>query len=392
MCRVPGAGCIACRVPGAECGPGVPGGHQRNAPGTGTGTKSTWHSALGTWNLGRVRCRAGGNIQTVAVIGAGSWGTSLAIHLARVGHEVRLWGRDPALVDDMTARRANAVYLPDFPFPPSLRPVSTMGAALADARLVILAVPSHGFRQVVHEAARDISPDALVVSATKGLEETTLQRMSEVMAFELPRAGERAVLSGPSFAVELARELPTAVVVASTVNGAVEHVQAEFRSATLRLYGSADVVGVEIGGALKNIIAIAAGVVEGLGLGHNALAALMTRGLAEVTRLAVALGAQRDTLAGLAGLGDLVLTCTGHLSRNRHVGMQLAQGRSLAEILASTKMVAEGVRTTRVALSLGDRHGVELPIAAQMADVLAGRRDPKSAVCELMGRKQRQET
>ena len=198
-------------------------------------------------------------------------------------------------------------------------------------------------------------------------------------------------MSGPSFAVELARELPTAVVVASASADAVERVQQEFRSASLRLYGSADLVGVEIGGALKNIIAIAAGVVEGLGLGHNALAALITRGLAELSRLAVALGAQRETLAGLAGLGDLVLTCTGNLSRNRHVGLELARGRTLPEILASTKMVAEGVRTTHAALMLGAQHGVELPIAAQMAAVLDGRCDPRTAVLELMGRRQKQE-
>jgi glycerol-3-phosphate dehydrogenase (NAD(P)+) len=215
--------------------------------------------------------------------------------------------------------------------------------------------------------------------------------MSEVIAAELPQAGEIAVLSGPSFAAELARELPTAVVVASTTNGAVEHVQAEFRSPALRLYGSGDVVGVEIGGALKNIIAIAAGVVEGLGLGHNALAALITRGLAEITRLAVALGAHRETLAGLAGLGDLVLTCTGQLSRNRHVGVELAHGRGLEEILASTKMIAEGVRTTHAALELGARHGIELPIAQKMDEVLRGRRDPKIAVFELMGRRQTHE-
>jgi glycerol-3-phosphate dehydrogenase (NAD(P)+) len=325
------------------------------------------------------------------VIGAGSWGTALAIHLARVGHAVRLWGRDPALVADMLARRANAVYLPDINFPPSLRPVPEIEAALSQTRFVVLAVPSHGLRLVLRQAARAIPADALLVSATKGLEESTLERMSQIIASELPHVHELTVLSGPSFAAELAREMPTAVVVASTINGAVEHVQAEFRSTALRLYGSADVIGVEIGGALKNIIAIAAGVVEGLGLGHNALAALMTRGLAEITRLAVALGAQRETLSGLAGLGDLVLTCTGHLSRNRHVGMELARGRPLDEILASTKMVAEGVRTTSAALALGARLGVELPIAAQMADVLGGRRDPKSAVCELMGRRQRQE-
>jgi glycerol-3-phosphate dehydrogenase (NAD(P)+) len=325
------------------------------------------------------------------VIGAGGWGTALAVHLARLGHQVRLWGRDRALVDDMTARRANAVYLPDINFPDSLLPTASLSSALADAHIVVLAVPSHGLRQILRDAASDISADALVVSATKGLEEGTHLRMSQVIAAELPSVRELAVLSGPSFAAELARELPTAVVVASCDNGAVEHVQAQFRSGALRLYGSPDVVGVEIGGALKNIIAIAAGVVEGLGLGHNALAALMTRGLAEITRLAVAVGAQRDTLAGLAGLGDLVLTCTGHLSRNRHVGIELARGRGLDEILASTKMVAEGVRTTRAALKLGTRHHVELPIAAQMASVLEGRRDAKAAVCELMGRRQKNE-
>jgi glycerol-3-phosphate dehydrogenase (NAD(P)+) len=290
----------------------------------------------------------------------------------------------------MQARRANAVYLPDINFPDSLQAVDSLSSALRDARTVLLAVPSHGLRHVLRAAAPSIARHAIVVSATKGLEEGTLLRMSEVIQSEWSH-GELAVLSGPSFAAELARELPTAVVVASTADGAVEHVQAEFRSGALRLYGSADVVGVEIGGALKNIIAIAAGAVEGLGLGHNALAALVTRGLAEITRLCVALGGQRDTLAGLAGLGDLVVTCTGQLSRNRHVGRELAHGRSLSEILASTKMVAEGVRTTGAALELGARHAIELPIAAQIGAVLEGRRDPASAVCELMGRRQKQE-
>jgi glycerol-3-phosphate dehydrogenase (NAD(P)+) len=328
---------------------------------------------------------------SIAVIGAGSWGTSLALHLSRIGHDVRLWARDPALAAEMRARRANAVYLPDFNFPDSLRPLESLSDALEGARVVVMAVPSHGMRAVLVRAAENVSRDAVVVTATKGLEEGTLLRMSEVVAQELRHVHDIVALSGPSFAAELASELPTAVVAASSVGGAVEHVQQEFRSSALRLYGSRDVVGVEIGGALKNIIAIAAGVVEGLGLGHNALAALITRGLAEITRLAVARGAQRETLSGLAGLGDLVLTCTGHLSRNRHVGVELAKGRPLADILASTKMVAEGVRTTTAALDLGARCGVELPIAAQMAEVLAGRRDPKTAVCELMGRRQRQE-
>jgi glycerol-3-phosphate dehydrogenase (NAD(P)+) len=328
---------------------------------------------------------------TVCVLGAGSWGTALAVHLARIGHDVRLWARDAALAADMSTRRANAVYLPDVNFPASLCPVNAIGKALDGARVVVLSVPSHGLRGVLRQAAPHVAPEMIVVSATKGLEEETLLRMSEVIGQELSGVREIVALSGPSFAIELAHELPTAIVAASLTPEAVEHVQDEFRSGTLRLYGSNDLVGVEIGGALKNIIAIAAGVVEGLGLGHNALAALITRGLAEITRLAVALGAHRETLSGLAGLGDLVLTCTGQLSRNRHVGVELAHGRPLAEILASTKMVAEGVRTTHAALALGARAGVELPIAAQMAEVLASRRDPKAAVFALMGRRQKQE-
>jgi glycerol-3-phosphate dehydrogenase (NAD(P)+) len=331
-------------------------------------------------------------IDAITVIGAGSWGTSLGVHLARIGHDVRLWGRDATLVADMSVRRANAVYLPDVPFPPRLRPTASISAALDGATVIVVAVPSHGLRRVLADAGPQLPTDALVVSTVKGLEEDSMLRMSEVILAELGGRHDVVALSGPSFAAELARELPTAVVVASSSADAVGRVQQEFRSPCLRLYGSSDVVGVEIGGALKNIIAIAAGVVEGLGLGHNALAALITRGLAELTRLAVALGAQRETLAGLAGLGDLVVTCTGTLSRNRHVGIELARGRPLREILASTKMVAEGVRTTQAALMLSARSGIELPIVAQMAAVLDGRSDPRTAVLELMGRRQRQES
>ena len=230
-----------------------------------------------------------------------------------------------------------------------------------------------------------------IVSATKGLESGTLLRMSEVIAEELGPERAVVVLSGPSFAVEVARELPTVVLAASTRPPATELVQAEFRGPFFRIYGSTDIVGVEIGGALKNVIAIAAGVVEGLGLGHNALAALITRGLAEITRLACAAGAQRETTAGLSGLGDLVLTCTGSLSRNRHVGIELAHGRRLADVLAGMKMIAEGVNTTNAALALGARHGVELPIATQMAAVLAGESDVRTAVEVLMLRRQRAE-
>ena len=328
---------------------------------------------------------------TIGVLGSGSWGTALAVHLARTGHDVRLWARDAALAEQMAARRVNATYLPGIELPKELQPTHALAAALAGAELVVMAVPSHGVRTVARAASPLLVSGCTLVSATKGLEETSLLRMSEVLRAECPADSAIVVLSGPSFAIELARELPTAMVAAGESSAAVEMIQAHFRSGALRLYGSSDVVGVEIGGALKNSIAIAAGVVDGLGLGHNALAALITRGLAELSRLAVGLGAQRETMAGLAGLGDLVLTCTGNLSRNRQLGMALARGESLAQILARTKSVAEGVRTTEAALALGARHGIELPIAREMSDVLAGRTDPQAAIRNLMGRKQKLE-
>jgi glycerol-3-phosphate dehydrogenase (NAD(P)+) len=327
----------------------------------------------------------------VTVLGAGSWGTALAVHLARVGHDVRLWARDRALVDDMRGRRANAVYLPDVDLPPSVSVTHDLHDALAGVRLVVIAIPSHGCRAVVRAAAPAIASSATIVSATKGLEAGSLLRMSEVIAHEAGPSRPVVVLSGPSFASEVARRLPTAVLAASTDARAMELVQAEFRGPYFRLYGSDDVVAVELGGAMKNVIAIAAGVVEGLGLGHNALAGLITRGLAEITRLACAAGGKRETLAGLSGLGDLVLTCTGDLSRNRHVGIELARGRSLHDIVSGMKMIAEGVRTTDAALALGARHGVELPIATQMSEVLAGRVDVRSALDALMLRRQRAE-
>ena len=328
---------------------------------------------------------------TIGVLGAGSWGTALAVHLARTGHDVRLWARDASLAAHMAEARTNDTYLPGIVLPPALQPTHVLEAALAEAEFIVMAVPSHGLRLVARAASPFLPAGGTLVSATKGLEQDSMLRMSEVLHDECPDASAIVVLSGPSFAIELARELPTALVAAGDSSAAVEMIQAHFRSPALRLYGSSDVVGVEIGGALKNIIAIAAGVVEGLGLGHNALAALITRGLAEISRLAVGLGAQRDTLAGLAGLGDLVLTCTGDLSRNRQLGMALARGESLADVLARTRMVAEGVRTTRAALALGARHGIEMPIAQGMADVLAGRTDPQTAIRHLMGRKQKLE-
>jgi glycerol-3-phosphate dehydrogenase (NAD(P)+) len=313
------------------------------------------------------------------------------VHLARVGHDAWLWGRDAGLVADMRVRQVNAVYLPDVRFPPRLQVTSDIDEALDAAAVVVMAAPSHGTRDVARLAAPFVQPGTIVVSATKGLEQHTLFRVSEILEQELDRRVAVAVVSGPSFASELARELPTAVSVASRDLDVVTAVQAEFRAPYFRLYGTSDVVGVEIGGALKNVIAIAAGLVEGLGLGHNALAGLITRGLAEISRLACAAGAQRETLSGLTGLGDLVLTCTSAPSRNRRVGIELAHGRALRDIVDGTRMVAEGVRTTRAALDLGARHGVELPIAAQVAELLAGRKDPRTALGELMVRPQRAE-
>ena len=248
-----------------------------------------------------------------------------------------------------------------------------------------------GFAPSPRAAAGAIPRDAVVVSATKGLESETLRRMSTVLEEEIGSQIPVVVLSGPSFAAEVGRSLPTAVLSASRSPSAAAYVQDRFKGPAFRIYVSDDVAGVEIGGATKNVIAIAAGAVEGLGLGHNAMAALMTRGLAEISRLAEAEGGRRETVAGLSGLGDLVLTSTGHLSRNRHVGCELGRGRSLNDILGSMRMVAEGVRTTAAALALGQRHGIELPITAEMAAVLEGRRQPAEAVDALMGRRQRAE-
>lgn len=330
-------------------------------------------------------------MRRVTVLGAGSWGTALAVHLGRVGHHVSLWARDHALATEVAQRRANAVYLPDVLLPEQVTVTSALETALDDTDLVVSAVPSHGCRMVMRAAAPHLHARATIVSAAKGLEAHSVLRMSEVIAQELGSERAVVVLSGPSFALEVAQQLPTVVLAASTDAAATERVQSEFRGPSFRLYGSSDVVGVELGGAMKNVIAIAAGVVEGLHLGHNALAAVITRGLAEITRLACAAGGKRDTTAGLSGLGDLVLTCTGSLSRNRHVGLELARGRSLAEIVAGMKMVAEGVNTTHAALTLGERYGVELPITMQMAAVLENTTDIRSAVDALMLRRQRSE-
>ena len=332
--------------------------------------------------------------QAAAILGAGSFGTALAVHLSRIGHDVRLWARDPDLARQMTVLRANPVYLTDLTLGPSVTPTADLDEALAGADLVVCAVPSHGARQVLGRAAPVIAPHATIVSAIKGLEEGTL---AAHVGADRRRCSARSVrwsaLSGPSFAAEVGR---------GTANGRGRRVAGSRtpyvscrRSSGRRICActaATDVVGVEIGGALKNVIAIAAGVVEGMGLGHNALAGLITRGLAEMSRLACALGGRRETLAGLAGLGDLVLTCTGRLSRNRHVGIELARGRSLEEIVAGTKMVAEGVRTTDAALALGARTRRRAADRDADGGRAAGRRSPRAALEELMLRPQRAES
>ena len=329
--------------------------------------------------------------ESIAILGAGSWGTALAVHCARGRHDVRLWGRDGGLIDEILRTRQNAAYLPDVTLDRRIAVTASLEAALDGAPIVVAAVPSHGMRHVLRDARPFLHRDAVLVSAAKGLETESLQRMSQVMEDEIS-GRPIAVLSGPSFAIEVARGLPTAVVVASRKASATAQVQDSLKGPTFRLYGSEDVPGVEFGGALKNVIAIAAGAVEGLGIGHNAMAALITRGLVEMSRLACAEGSRRETLAGLSGLGDLVLTCTGDLSRNRRVGIELGRGRPLGEILSHMRMVAEGVRTTTAALALGARHGVELPLAAQMAAVLDGRSSARDAVEALMLRPQRLES
>jgi len=324
----------------------------------------------------------------LAILGGGGWGTALAITLAPRFECVRLWVFEHDLALRIASTRENDIFLPGMPVPAKVEPVTDLGVALFDADIVIGVMPSHHARRVYTDALPYLDSASTFVSATKGLESGTLLRMSEVMAevFGTRFHPKIAVLSGPTFAREVAHGEPAALVVASAESAVAAAVQEAFSGRTFRLYTSADPVGVELGGALKNVIAIAAGVVEGLGLGNNTMAALITRGLAEITRLAVAMGAQPRTMAGLAGMGDLVLTCTGNLSRNRRVGMELAHGKALADILASTPMVAEGVETYSSAVALGAKFGVDLPIIRQMYLVLHDAKPPRDAIRDLMDR------
>jgi glycerol-3-phosphate dehydrogenase (NAD(P)+) len=330
----------------------------------------------------------------IAVIGAGSWGTALALLLSRKGFDVLLWGHRASHVEQLSRERQNRHYLPGYSFPDNLAMTADLRSAVTDCHTVVMVVPSHGFRVVFHGLKDLLTAGAVVVSATKGIENESLMTMTGVMEEELgdnPSGIRLAVLSGPSFAKEVAAEKPTAVTAASKDLAVAQLVQQTFFTDRFRVYASSDVIGVELGGPLKNVVAIAAGISDGLDFGTNARAALITRGLAEITRLAVKMGANPLTMAGLAGLGDLVLTCTGDLSRNRTVGLQLGQGKSLDAILAEMDMVAEGVKTTRSAFDLARKMNVEMPILEQVYAVLYEGKTCNDAVQDLMGREQREE-
>jgi len=327
----------------------------------------------------------------IAVLGAGAWGTALTISLARRGgHQLVLWSYSAELAEQMTETGENLQFLPGYTVPADVRVTSDLVGSVFEADIVLCVTPSEHMRGVFGQIAPVLTRDQIVVSATKGLEESSLLRMSQVIASLTNNPV--GVLSGPSFAAEVASGIPTAIVAASSVPGVAQTIQKEFSSSTLRLYTNDDVAGVELGGALKNVIALAAGVVNGLDLGYNSGAALITRGIAEMTRLAVACGGRRQTLAGLSGIGDLVLTCTGSLSRNRTVGTELGKGRSLPEILEGLHgKVAEGIRSTTAALGLAARYGVEMPITEQMDAILHHGKSPKDAIRDLMARPGRDE-
>ena len=317
----------------------------------------------------------------ITIVGSGSWGTALALSLARRGdHSIALWSHSAAV----------GTYLPGFPIPAQVDPETDLAEALAGAEIVISAVPSQHVREIYQAMAPLLEPGQLIVSATKGIEDGTFLRMTQVI--EQVYGGPAGALSGPSFAQEVAAGAPTAITVASSEVRVANRLQDELTAPGLRIYTNDDVIGVELGGALKNVIAIAAGIAAGLGLGHNSAAAIITRGIAEITRLAVACGGRRETLAGLSGVGDLVLTCTGPLSRNRSVGVELGRGHKLPAILAQLDgKVAEGVRTTSAALGLAKAHQVEMPITEQMLAILEHGKSPQDAIRELMARPGRDE-
>lgn len=327
----------------------------------------------------------------ITVLGAGAWGTALAISLARRGgHQLCLWAHSPALAGQLSEAGENLPYLPGFILPADIQVTSDLPGAIFEADILLCVTPSQHLREVISHIAPLLTKNQIILSASKGIEETTFLRMTQVIASITNNPS--GVISGPSFAQEVAAGIPTALVTASNFNQVAHTVQHDFSSPSLRVYTNEDVTGVELGGSLKNVIALAAGVSNGLNLGHNSAAALITRGIAEITRLAVACGGRRQTLAGLSGVGDLVLTCTGSLSRNRTVGIELGRGRQLPDIIASLNgKVAEGVRSTAAALGLAARYGVEMPITEQMDAILHRNKSPKEAIRELMSRPGRDE-
>jgi glycerol-3-phosphate dehydrogenase (NAD(P)+) len=331
-------------------------------------------------------------VSRIAVIGAGAWGTALSIVLTRADrHEVCLWAYEPEVVQSIQTTRTNDLFLPEHPLPNAVSATNDIAQALSRADFVLTVMPSHHARRLFEQMRSSLRPDVIIVSATKGIENQTYKRMTEV-AVEVTHTTRIAALSGPTFAKEVARADPCALTVAAQESDVAACIQREFSDPMFRIYTSDDVAGVELGGSLKNVIAISAGIVEGLGLGHNSAAALITRGLAEMTRLAVACGARRETLSGLSGMGDLVLTCTGGLSRNRTVGVELGRGKKLRDIMAGMHgMVAEGVLTADAALGLAQRHGIEMPITEQMHRILHEEKSPKDAIRELMSRPGREE-
>ena len=323
----------------------------------------------------------------ISVIGAGSFGTAMSVVTARCGNEVMLWAHDPKVAETINATGANPSYLRDVPLGPNVRATHDLAEAAAFSDLIFMIVPSHHYRRVLTDLSQHLTKGVSVISGTKGIENESLDRMSEISAAVLGgRLKHFAALSGPTFAVEAARSDPTAAVIAAHDVAFAEEMQKVLSCGTFRLYNSSDVIGVELAGSLKNVIAIAAGVLEGLGLGSNTTAALITRGLHEITRLGMGLGGRLETFAGLAGMGDLVLTCTGSLSRNRSVGVALGRGKRLDEILDETKFVAEGVKTSKAAKDLSERHHIEMPITTEMFRVLYEGESPRNAIQRLMSR------
>jgi glycerol-3-phosphate dehydrogenase (NAD(P)+) len=323
----------------------------------------------------------------LSVIGAGSFGTAMSVVAAHNNNDVVLWAHDPKVAEAIRETHTNPLYLPNIEVPASVHPTSDLAEAATFSDVLFMIVPSHHFRNVLAQLKPRLEKAVTVVSGTKGIENETLERMSEITSSVLgDKLAAFSVLSGPTFAVESAKGFPTAAVIASSDVATAQRIQQVLSSPTFRMYHSEDVAGVELAGSLKNVIAIAAGVLEGLGLGYNTTAALITRGLHEITRLGIALGGRIETFAGLAGMGDLVLTCTGALSRNRSLGVALGRGRTLQEILSETREVAEGVKTSKAAKELAERHGIEMPITTEMYRVLYEGESPRDALQRLMTR------